>query len=63
MKNDCPANVIRFTWGSLPVDALNGQTVRKLRVIAKREGITIEQVISKALDWVLANPERSANRK
>jgi hypothetical protein len=54
--------VIKFTWGSLPVDALNRQTMKELRVIANREGTTIEQVMSKALDWVLATPERSSRQ-
>ena len=54
MTKERPANVIRFTWGSLPVDALNRQTMEELRVIADRKGTTIEQVMSQALDWVLA---------
>jgi hypothetical protein len=52
--------VIKFTWGALPADALNPQTMRELRVIANRQGSTIEQVMSKALHWSLATPERSA---
>ena len=48
-----PAKVIHFKWGSLPVDALNRQTMRELHAVARREGITIEQVMSKALDWCL----------
>jgi hypothetical protein len=52
--------VIKFTWGSLPIDALKPETMRELRVIANREGATIEQVMSKALHWFLATPERSS---
>ena len=51
--------VIKFTWGSLPADALNPQTMQELRLIASRRGTTIEQVMSKALDWFLATPYRS----
>ena len=41
--------VINFTWGSLPVDALNQQTIKELQVIANQKGTTIEEVMSKAL--------------
>jgi hypothetical protein len=57
MTKDRHANIITFTWGSLRVDALNRQTIKELRVIADREGTTIEQVMSDALDWVLRTPE------
>jgi len=46
-------NRYQFTWGALPADALNPQTMRELRVIADRQGTTIEQVMSKALQWSL----------
>jgi hypothetical protein len=49
--------VIRFAWGSLPVDALDRQTMTELQVIAAERGITVEEVISEALHWVLADPE------
>jgi hypothetical protein len=52
--------LIKFTWGALPADALKPQTMRELRVIANRQGTTIEQVMSKALRWSLAAPDRSA---
>jgi hypothetical protein len=55
-------NVIKFTWGSLPVDALNRQTMHELRLIASRQGTTIEQVMSKALQWFLATPEAGARQ-
>jgi hypothetical protein len=35
--------VINFTWGSLPVSALNPETMQALRVIANRQGTSIEQ--------------------
>ena len=57
MKKDRSANVISFTWGSLPVDALDQQTMRDLQIIATREGTTIENVMSKALDWTLARSQ------
>jgi len=53
MKKDRLTNVITFTWGSLPVDALNPQTMSELQMIASRKGKTIEQVMSEALDWFL----------
>jgi hypothetical protein len=62
MKEQPSANVFRFTWGSLPADALNGRTIRQLRVIANREGTTIEQVMSKALEWCLATPDVNQKR-
>ena len=34
--------------GSLPVEARNPQTLQELRLVASREGTTIEQVMSKA---------------
>ena len=54
--------VIKFTWGSLPVDALNPQTMQELQLIARRQGTTIEQVMSKALRWVLAAPDGGARQ-
>jgi len=65
MKRQQPAKVINFTWGSLPVDALNRRTMKQLHVIAHREGTTIEQVMSEALDWILAThePEFKATSK
>jgi hypothetical protein len=54
--------VIKFTWGSLPADMLNRETMRELRVIANREQTTIEQVMSNALPWFLATPERSSSQ-
>jgi len=50
--------VIKFTWGALPADALNPQTMRELRVIANRQGATIEQVMSKALQWALGTSDQ-----
>jgi hypothetical protein len=50
-------NVLTFTWGSLPVHALNPQTISELRMVASRKGQTIEQVISEALEWALAISE------
>ena len=32
--------------------------MKQLHVIAHREGTTIEQVMSEALDWILATHER-----
>jgi hypothetical protein len=58
MKNGRRANVLTFAWGSLPVDALNRQTIRELEMIASRKGQTIEQVMSQALEWSLALPKR-----
>jgi hypothetical protein len=55
--------VMNFTWGSLPVDALNPQTMQELRLIASREETTIEQVMSNALQWFLATPDQSAWRR
>ena len=46
--------------GSLPVDALNPQTISELQMIASRKGQTIEQVMSEALDWFLAVPKRNS---
>jgi hypothetical protein len=63
MKRQRPAKVINFTWGSLPVDALNRQTMKELQVIADRHGTTIEQVMSKALDWVLGTHDASQGRR
>jgi hypothetical protein len=57
MKNGRRANVLTFAWGSLPVDALNRQTIRELEMIASRKGQTIEQVMSEALEWALAISE------
>jgi hypothetical protein len=54
--------VIKFTWGALPADALNPQTMRELRVIANRQGATIEQVMSKALQWFLVTPDRRSTQ-
>ena len=42
------------------VDALNGQTLRDLEVIADREGMITEQVMSQALDWWLTSREQSS---
>jgi len=53
-------NIMKFSWGSLPTAALDPQTIRQLRVIATRERTSVEQVMSKALDWILATPERSS---
>jgi hypothetical protein len=53
--------VINFTWGSLPVDALNPETMKALHVIANREGTTIEHVMSKALQWFLCDPRADFN--
>jgi len=50
--------LIKFTWGVLPADALNPQTMRELRVIANRQGTTIEEVMSKALQWALGMSDR-----
>ena len=55
--------MIRFAWGSLPVDALDRQTMRDLHVIAAQRGITVEEVISEALHWVLADPEAELEKK
>jgi hypothetical protein len=63
MKTKGTANVIRFAWGSLPVDALDRQTMRDLHVIAAQRGITVEEVISEALHWVLADPEAELEKK
>jgi hypothetical protein len=52
---------INFTWGSLPAGALNPETMRELQLIANREGTTIEHVMSKALRWFLATPERRSS--
>ena len=60
MKKDRRTNVITFAWGSLPVDALNRQTMGELQMIAIRKRQTIEQVMSEALDCLLAVPERSS---
>src|SRR5512133_1087729 len=60
MKKERTANVVTFAWGSLPVDALNPQTMGELQMIASRKRQTIEQVMSEALDWFLAVPERSS---
>jgi hypothetical protein len=60
MQNEPSAKVINFTWGSLPVDSLDRQTVGELQMIASRRGVTVEQVMSNALDWFLATPERSS---
>jgi hypothetical protein len=60
MKKDRTANEITFAWGSLPVDALNPQTMGELQMIARRKRQTIEQVMPEASDWVLAVPERSS---
>jgi len=57
MKKQPPVNVINFTWGSLPVDALDQQTMKLLRIIADRQGTTIEEVISEALDFVIGRRE------
>jgi hypothetical protein len=54
--------VFSFTWGSLPSDALSSQTMRELQVIAIRERTSLEQVMSKALDWILARPEGTSAR-
>jgi hypothetical protein len=62
MEDKQRVDVINFSWGSLPLDALNQQTVRKLQLIADRKAITIEQVISEALDWVLTTPEPSSSQ-
>ena len=56
MKRYRLANVMTFAGGSLPVDALNPQTISELQMIASRKGQTIEQVMSEALDWFLAVP-------
>jgi type IV secretory pathway VirD2 relaxase len=61
MEEKQRAEVIRFSWGSLSVDALNQQTMGELELIARREGTTIEQVISRALDWCLATHEQTSN--
>jgi hypothetical protein len=62
MEDKQRLDVINFSWGSLPIDALNQQTIRKLQLIADRKAITIEQVISEALDWVLTTPEPSSSQ-
>ena len=49
---------IKFTSGALPADALNTQTMRELRVIANRQGTTIEQVMAKSLQWALGTSDR-----
>ena len=36
------------------MDTLDQETMRLLRVIADREGMPIEEVISNALDWYIA---------
>jgi len=55
-------SVIKFKWGSLPVDALNEETMSQLRVIAHRRRTTVEQVMSQALDWCLATHERGSSQ-
>jgi hypothetical protein len=57
MKTKGTVNVIKFAWGSLPVDAIDRQTMTELQVIAAERGITVEEVISEALHWILADPE------
>jgi hypothetical protein len=49
---------IKFTRGALPADALNPQTMRELRVIANRQGTTIEKVMAKSLQWALGTSDR-----
>jgi len=55
-------SVIKFKWGSLPVDALNEETMSQLRVIANRRRTTVEQVMSQALDWCLGTQDRGSSR-
>ena len=62
MEDKQRLDVINFSWGSLPRDALNQQTMRKLQLIADRKAITSEQVISEALDWVLMAPEPTSSQ-
>jgi len=62
MEEKQRADVIRFSWGSLPIDALNRQTMKELQLIARREGTTIEQVMSRALDWCLATHEPTSRQ-
>ena len=54
--------VIKFKWGSLPVDALNEETMSQLRVIANRRRTTVEQVMSQALDWCLGTQDRGSSQ-
>ena len=53
-KKEQQPKIINFRWGSLPLAALSRQTMRELQLIATREGTTIEQVMSRALDYELA---------
>jgi hypothetical protein len=55
-------SVINFKWGSLPVDALNEETMSQLRIIANRRRTSIEQVMSQALDWCLGTQERGSSQ-
>ena len=57
MRNQGPANLLKFTLDSIPVDTLDQETMRLLRVIADREVLPIEEVISNALDWYIARHE------
>lgn len=60
MKNK--QSLINFKWGSLPVDALNDETMSQLRIIANRRRTTVERVMSQALDWCLGTHERGSNQ-
>ena len=48
---DLQRHASREECGPHHVDVLNGQTLRDLEVIADREGMITEQVMSQALDW------------
>jgi hypothetical protein len=56
MEEKQRTNVLVFSWGSLPADALNQNTMRRLQLIADRRAVSIEQVISGAWDWMLGTP-------
>jgi hypothetical protein len=58
MEEKQRADVINFSWGSLPIDALDQRTLKELQIIADRHGMTIEQVMSQALDWVLGTRDQ-----
>jgi len=46
VKKQPPENVINLASGSFPIGVLDQQTMRLVRVIAGREGTTIENVMS-----------------
>jgi hypothetical protein len=56
-KSHPPGKLVKFTLDNIPLDTLDQEIMKLLRVIADQEGRPIKELIAEALDWFIARKE------